>query len=63
MPNHKPHIRQSLHMHCDGGWRQCTLHIHMDSASSLLGHIYYKHHIGYMLAEGQLFDQQHRKEH
>ena len=52
MPNHRPHIRQSLHMHRDGGWRHCTLHIHMDSASSLLGHIYYKHHIGYMLAEG-----------
>jgi len=50
-------------MHCNTSWRHSTLHVHLDSTSSVHWNFDNKYDIRYLLAEGQLFDQQHRKEH
>ena len=63
MPNLGPHNRQSLHMHGNTSWRHSTLHVHLDPTSSVHWNFDNQYDIRYLLAERQLFDQQHRKEH
>jgi len=50
-------------MHGNTSWRHSTLHVHLDPTSSVHWNFDNQYDIRYLLAEGQLFDQQHRKEH
>ena len=52
MSNKRSNIRQGLHLHRNDIRRHIALHIHMDPASSMHGHLHNRYDLRNMLTEG-----------
>ena len=57
MSNNRTNLRQGIHLHRDHIRRHFTLHIHLDTASSMHRHFHNRYNLRNMLTEGQLLDQ------